>query len=183
MRSSWHCGPREATSTRQPFACASRRTDCGRPSKAFQNSSNTSQARSSGNETLANRWSTLLAKLRVQHDASHRRNSAREYITNGRVEDDKLVIDIDPMPTKEQAERRNEIHRLALENVREAGSGRGRAANVPRFISPAFWEPVKKAPSGASVAPLIKLEGLMTKSVHKGDRPTSQCFDWQRTIF
>ena len=28
------------------------------------------------------------------------------YITNGRIEDDKLVIDIDPMPTKEQAERR-----------------------------------------------------------------------------
>ena len=43
------------------------------------------------------------------------------YITNGRVEDDKLVIDIDPMPTKEQAERRNEIHRLALENVRGGG--------------------------------------------------------------
>jgi hypothetical protein len=40
------------------------------------------------------------------------------YINNGRVEDDKLVIDIDPMPTKEQAERREEIHRLALENVR-----------------------------------------------------------------
>ena len=44
------------------------------------------------------------------------------YITNGRVEDDKLVIDIDPMPTKEQAERREEIHRLALENVRGGGN-------------------------------------------------------------
>ena len=45
----------------------------------------------------------------------------RNYTIRGRVEDDRLVIDIDPMPTKEQAERRTEIYRLALENVRGGG--------------------------------------------------------------
>ena len=45
----------------------------------------------------------------------------RNYTIRGRVEDDSLVIDIDPMPTKEQTERRNEINRLALENVRGGG--------------------------------------------------------------
>jgi hypothetical protein len=43
------------------------------------------------------------------------------YIIRRRVEDDRLAIDIDPMPTKEQAERRMEIHRLALENARRGG--------------------------------------------------------------